>query len=150
MSGFRYRQSTPPSCPLKPRGVYLITGGLGGIGLTLAHWFAANTSARLALTARTPLAPREQWDKWLAEHGPDDQTATIIRSIRDIEASGGDVLTIAADVADINQMKCAIDLVRERWGGIDGVVHAAGVPGTGRIAFLKQPDDVRSVSCTEG
>ena len=46
----------PAELPLKPRGVYLITGGLGGIGLTLAHWFAANTSARLALTARTPLA----------------------------------------------------------------------------------------------
>ena len=42
-------------------------------------------------------------------------------------------------------MKRAIDLARERWGGIDGVVHAAGVPGTGRIAFLKQPDDIRSV-----
>ena len=42
-------------------------------------------------------------------------------------------------------MKRAIDLARERWGGIDGVVHAAGVPGTGRIAFLKQPDDVQSV-----
>ena len=135
----------PTELPVKPRGVYLITGGLGGIGLTLAHWFAANTSARLALTARTPFAPREQWDKWLAEHGPDDQTVTIIRSIRDIEASGGDVLTIAADVADFNQMKRAIELARERWGGIDGVVHAAGVPGTGRIAFLKQPDDVRSV-----
>ena len=43
----------PAQLPLKPRGVYLITGGLGGIGLTLAHWFAANTSARLVLTART-------------------------------------------------------------------------------------------------
>ena len=77
------RLSLPPvnsaELPLKPRGVYLITGGLGGIGLTLAHWFAANTSARLMLTARSPLPPREDWDKWLAEHAADDQTATIIQ-----------------------------------------------------------------------
>ena len=143
------RLSLPPvdaaHLPLKSRGVYLITGGLGGIGLTLAHWFAANASARLMLTARTPLPPREEWDEWLAQHQPDDHTATIIRNIRDIEERGGEVLTAAADAADLNQMKRAIDLVRERWGGIDGVVHAAGVPGTGRIAFLKQPDDVRSV-----
>ena len=143
------RLSLPPvdsaQLPLKPRGVYLITGGLGGIGLTLAHWFAANTSARLVLTARTPLPPREEWDKWLTEHGSGDQTATIIRNIREIEESGGEVLTAAADAADLNQMKCVIDLARERFGGIDGVVHAAGVPGTGRIAFLKQPDDIQSV-----
>ena len=42
-------------------------------------------------------------------------------------------------------MKCVIELIRERWGRIDGVVHAAGVPGSGRIAFLKQPDDIQSV-----
>ena len=92
-----------------------------------------------------PLPPREEWDKWLAEHGSDDQTATIIRSIREIEESGGEVLTAAADAADLNQMKRVIDLARERLGGIDGVVHAAGVPGSGRIAFLKQPDDIQSV-----
>lgn len=131
--------------PLKPRGVYLITGGLGGIGLTLAHWLAANTSARLVLTARTPLPPREQWDKWLAEHGADDRTAIIIRNITEIERNGGEVLAAAADAANLNEMKCVIELVRKHFGGIDGVVHAAGVPGGGRIAFLKQPDDIQSV-----
>jgi phthiocerol/phenolphthiocerol synthesis type-I polyketide synthase E len=42
-------------------------------------------------------------------------------------------------------MKGVIELIRERWGRIDGVVHAAGVPGSGRIAFLKQSDDIQSV-----
>ena len=96
---------------------------------TVAHWFAANASARLVLTARTPLPPREEWARWLAEHGSDGQTARIIRNIREIEESGGEVLTAAADAADLNQMKCAIDLAREHFGVIDGVVHAAGVPG---------------------
>ena len=60
LSDFRCRRPILPKLPLKPRGVYLITGGLGGIGLTLARWLAANTSARLMLTARTPLPPREE------------------------------------------------------------------------------------------
>jgi NAD(P)-dependent dehydrogenase (short-subunit alcohol dehydrogenase family) len=143
------RLSLPPvdsaQLPLKPRGVYLITGGLGGIGLTLAHWFAVNASARLMLTARSPLPPREEWDEWLLEHRPNDQTATIIRTIREIEEKGGEVLTAAVNAADLNQMKGVIELIRERWGRIDGVVHAAGVPGSGRIAFLKQSDDIQSV-----
>ena len=143
------RLSLPPvdssQLPLKRRGVYLITGGLGGIGLTVARWLVANASARLVLTARTPLPPREEWDRWLTEHGSDGQIATIIRNIRELEESGGEVLAVAADAANLNQMKCAIDLARERFGVIDGVVHAAGVPGAGKIAFLKQTDDIQSV-----
>ena len=52
--------------PLKVRGVYLITGGTGGIGVTLAEWLAARVSARLVLTARRELPPREQW--WSSSH----------------------------------------------------------------------------------
>ena len=75
----------------------------------------------------------------------------MIRPPRSSETSeksrraGARSLSSAADAADLNQMKCAIDLARERFGAIDGVVHAAGVPGTGKIAFLKQPDDIQSV-----
>ena len=75
LSGSRCPRSIRADLPLKPRGVYLITGGLGGIGLTLAHWFAANTSARLMLTARTPLPPRE--------NGPNGWPNTESRSDRD-------------------------------------------------------------------
>ena len=131
--------------PLKPRGVYLITGGLGGIGLTLARWFAANASARLVLTARTPLPPREEWDKWLTEHGSGDQTPRSLETSEKSRRAEARYFSAAADAADLNQMKCVIDLACERLVRIDGVVHAAGVPGSGRIAFLKQPDDIQSV-----
>jgi acyl transferase domain-containing protein len=58
----------PEALPLKLRGVYLITGGTGGIGLTLARWLAERVQARLLLTARTPLIAQEGWDDWLASH----------------------------------------------------------------------------------
>jgi phthiocerol/phenolphthiocerol synthesis type-I polyketide synthase E len=132
--------------PLKRGGVYLITGGLGGIGLTIARLFAASTSVRIVLTARTALPPRVEWDGWLAAHSPDDQTATIIRNIRQIEQMGSEVLTIAADVANFEQMERAIESVQTRWGRrVDGVVHAAGVPGAGQLSFLKGPGQVEAV-----
>jgi phthiocerol/phenolphthiocerol synthesis type-I polyketide synthase E len=135
----------PATLPLKPGGIYLITGGLGGIGLTLARWFAANTRSRLILTARTAMPSRDQWDDWLAEHPPEDRVSMMIQKIREIERHGSEVLTAAADAADLTAMEAALDLARTRWGDIDGVIHAAGIPGTGRMAFLKRTDDVNSV-----
>jgi NAD(P)-dependent dehydrogenase (short-subunit alcohol dehydrogenase family) len=143
------RIALPPAdettLPLKSRGVYLITGGTGGIGLTLARWLAARFAARLVLTSRKALPPRQAWDAWLSEHGSTDRTASAIRAILDIEQLGGEVTVAAADAADPDAMQRVIEEVRERWGALDGVIHAAGISGSGAIALGKQPDDVRAV-----
>ena len=131
--------------PLKPGGSYLITGGLGGIGLELAAWLAKTASARLLLTSRRSLPPRETWKALLAGHAADEHTAAIIKAVCDIEAMGGTVMTAAADAADHAAMAAAIGTSRERWGNLDGVIHAAGVPGAGRIAALQDNEEIRSV-----
>jgi NAD(P)-dependent dehydrogenase (short-subunit alcohol dehydrogenase family)/acyl carrier protein len=131
--------------PLKSRGVYLITGGLGGIGLTLAAWLAKQCSARLLLTARTALPPRADWDRVLEHQAPDSAIGRILSGIRDIESAGGEVIAASADAADGEQMERAIALARSRWGEIDGVIHAAGIAGTGRLAILKSPADLDAV-----
>ena len=64
---------------MKQGGAYLITGGLGGIGLALAAWLAKAASARLLLTGRRSLPPRQTWDALLAEPAVDERTAAIIR-----------------------------------------------------------------------
>jgi acyl transferase domain-containing protein len=134
----------PGALPLKQHGVYLITGGLGGIGLTLARWLATRVSARLILTARTELPPRDEWDRWLAE-APQSRIGQAIGHLREIDACGAEIITAAADAANFGQMKEAIDRTRVRWGEINGVIHAAGIAGNGRLAFLKSPDDVKAV-----
>jgi acyl transferase domain-containing protein/acyl carrier protein len=131
--------------PLKARGVYLITGGLGGIGLSLAKWLATKTSARLLLTGRSAMPGPSEWDAWLDTHPATDRTSVSILAIREIEQAGGEVLVAAADAADVVAMKNAIESARARWGSIDGVVHAAGIAGNGRIAFLKNAEDVAAV-----
>ena len=146
----RFQPVTPaPSevarLPLKHRAVYLITGGLGGIGLALAAWLAAKVSARLLLTARRAVPARETWDAILAGEDADAQSVALIRSIREIEAAGGEVMTAAADAADHAAMSAAITAARIRWGALDGVIHAAGVPGNGRIAVRQEDQEVRDV-----
>jgi NAD(P)-dependent dehydrogenase (short-subunit alcohol dehydrogenase family) len=130
--------------PVKQQGVYLITGALGGIGLSLARWLATEFKARLLLTARSGLPPTAQWDAWLESHPAQERNAAAITAIRAIEAADGEVLVVAADASDEAAMAAAITAAHQRWGAIDGVIHAAGIAGSGKLAALKTPEDTRA------
>ncbi len=128
---------------LRRRGVYLITGGLGDIGLLVARHLAASVGARLVLTGRTQLPDRADWDDYLAVNGRDRVSARI-RTVRELEGLGSEVLPICADVADERAMRMAVDAAAERFGRIDGVFHAAGVAGAGVVA-MKSREQAESV-----
>ncbi|MES1243978.1 MAG: amino acid adenylation domain-containing protein, partial [Acidobacteriota bacterium] len=93
----------PPA--LRERGTYLITGGSGGVGLEIARFLARTVQARLVLVSRSPVDPDR---------------------IADLEA-----LAVTADVTRRDEMESALAAARERFGPIHGVIHAAGVPGSG-------------------
>jgi len=118
---------------LRERGVYLITGGLGGIGLALAEHLAHTVQARLVLVGRSTLPERSQWEQWLAEHGEEDRTSARIRKLLAIEQTGAELLVVSADVADQERMRSVIAQALERFGALHGVIHAAGVAGGGLI-----------------
>ena len=111
---------------LRERGVYLLTGGLGGIGLTLAGYLARAVQARLVLVARSALPPRDTWDDVLAAAGAPADVARRIRAVRELEAAGAEVLTLQADVTDRKQMEGCLGAARARFGTLHGVIHAAG------------------------
>ncbi|HVB38871.1 MAG TPA: beta-ketoacyl synthase N-terminal-like domain-containing protein, partial [Vicinamibacterales bacterium] len=117
--------------PIRDGGVYLITGGLGGLGLVLASHLAETVHAKLVLVQRSALPSEEAWDDWLASHDESDRTSRRIRRVRELVAKGGDVLVVSADAADEGQMRAAIDRATGRFGPINGVLHAAGVAGDG-------------------
>ncbi|WP_019832322.1 type I polyketide synthase [Sphingomonas sp. PR090111-T3T-6A] len=120
---------------LRPRGVYLITGGMGGPGLALARHLAETQRARLALIGRTAVPPRESWEAELARLSADDPPGRRLRDLLAIEEAGGEVLAIAADMADVGAMRRAIRQVRACFGAIDGVFHAAGLVDDDPVSF---------------
>ena len=134
----------PPK--LRKGGVYLITGGLGGIGATLAKYLVQRVQARLVLVGRSVLPEREQWAEWLAVHGEQDAMSSKIRRMQALEAAGAEVLVVSADVANEEQMRIALVQARERFGGIDGVIHAAGGAGEGMIQLKKPAEAARVLS----
>lgn len=137
---------TPAGMPhrLRPGGVYLVTGGLGGLGLEIAHYLARVAGARLVLLGRSAFPAREEWSRWLDGNGDRESIAAKIRKIHQIEEDGGEVLILRADVTDRLRMREAVARAREHFGGLHGVVHAAGLPSSGTLQ-LTTPEMARAV-----
>ncbi|RQP21721.1 non-ribosomal peptide synthetase/type I polyketide synthase [Piscinibacter terrae] len=120
---------------LREQGVYLVTGGLGGVGLSLAEHLLRRFRARVVLVGRTPLPSRERWEPLSAHDGA---TSERIEKLLALEALGGELAVECADVTDIGQMRAVIERTHERFGALHGVIHAAGVAG-GELIQQKTP-----------
>ena len=118
---------------LRDRGTYLITGGLGGIGLTLAEQLAQSVKARLILVGRSDFPARETWTSWLENHEEEDPASLKIRKLISLEKTGAEVLVLTADVSNDAELRRAIAIANQRFGEIHGVLHCAGIPGGGMI-----------------
>lgn len=102
---------------------YLITGGLGDIGLRLATVLAANGARRLVLMGRTGLPPRDAW----ATAEADTAVGQRIAAVRALEAEGVSIHLAAVDVNDESALRTFLDRYKaEAWPPIRGVVHAVG------------------------
>lgn len=129
---------------LRERGVYLITGGLGGIGLRLAQHLAASRKASLVLTSRSEFPAKSLWQDWIDRTSEDNPTGARIRALQAIEALGGSVLVLQADVTDCKQMETVVVATRREFGTINGVFHAAGT-ARGNLIQWKTKEECASV-----
>ncbi|AFZ60775.1 SDR family NAD(P)-dependent oxidoreductase [Anabaena cylindrica FACHB-243] len=129
---------------LRPGGVYLITGGLGGLGLVLAEYLAKTVQGKLILTGRSAFPQRDEWEQWLANHDQQNPITATIRKIQELETFGAEILVVNADVASLAQMKKAIACGQLQFGTINGVIHAAGVPGGG-VMQIKSIEEAHKI-----
>jgi NAD(P)-dependent dehydrogenase (short-subunit alcohol dehydrogenase family)/acyl carrier protein len=103
-------------------GCHIITGGLGGVGLHIAHWMATQGARRLVLMSRRTIPPRAEWDR-IAPHEAMFETVT---RIREIEQLGAVVKAVAIDLADeAGLLQAMKSLTAENWLPVYGVIHAA-------------------------
>ena len=126
---FEARDKTQLPVRLRDGGVYLITGGLGQVGLTLATQLVRSARAKLILTGRTAFPAPAHWQQWLDTHGEQDRVSLKIRKLQSLEAEGAEILVVQADVSDFARMQAAIAQAEERFGSLNGVIHAAGIVG---------------------
>jgi thioester reductase-like protein len=129
----RMASHAKPSC--SAGGTYLITGGLGSLGLQLAGWLAGLGARHLVLTGRSAFPSREWWEK-LASEG-DARASSLLA----LEKSGVEVRVASADVSDIDSMREVI--AAPGMPPLKGVVHAAGVVSP-RNALEMTPADIEA------
>jgi non-ribosomal peptide synthase protein (TIGR01720 family) len=125
--------ASDPSTRLRRGGVYLITGGFGGLGLALARRLAETLAARLVLVGRRELPPRERWPEL-----DDPELRRRADAVAGLEEAGAEVLTATADLSDADATAAMLRAARERFGTLHGTFHAAGVPGGGVLQLLDQ------------
>jgi NAD(P)-dependent dehydrogenase (short-subunit alcohol dehydrogenase family)/acyl carrier protein len=129
---------------LRPGGVYLITGGLSGIGLVIAAYLARAVQAKLVLIGRAGLPPRDQWPAYVSKQDAQDPIRSKIETIRELERLGAQVLTASADVTQHGQITELKHRIADHFGNVHGIVHSAGIAGGGIIP-LKTKDTAARV-----
>jgi acyl transferase domain-containing protein/thioesterase domain-containing protein/NAD(P)-dependent dehydrogenase (short-subunit alcohol dehydrogenase family)/acyl carrier protein len=135
-----------PDQPLTmPQGAHvLITGGFGGIGLTVAEDLIRQFGAKITLIARRNLPERGTWAKYLGSHDPNSPIARRILALQRLEALGGEIMVAPADVCNMEDMRAAVDAGVKRFGPVRAVIHAAGVVDDGPL-MIKTPAQVEEV-----
>ena len=133
---------------LRQKGIYLITGGLGGIGLELAQYLTITINAKLILTGNSAFPSRNDWNQWLQSHANNDSISTKIKKLIELERMGGEFLVFCADAANLLQMQAVINEAERKFGEINGIIHAAGIaygalidhitPGIAEDVFLSK------------
>lgn len=118
----------PKNIEIKDDGVYIITGGTGGMGIEVSKHLASFKNVNIALINRSELPPQEEWDKELCN--------SVVR-IKELESLGAKIEYFSADISNLEQVKKIVDNLREKYGKINGIIHAAGVAGEGFL-FKKE------------
>jgi acyl transferase domain-containing protein/acyl carrier protein len=115
------RVGQPSAAPLELRddATYLVTGGLGSIGLEIAGYLAAQGAKHLVLTSR---------------RAPSDATQQRIDALR--EQYGCEFRVVAADVAEAHDVARLLATVQAELPPLAGIVHAAGEIGTTPLSSL--------------
>lgn len=128
---------------LKAYGVYVITGGLGGIGIEIARRIASRKKVNIALINRSGFPGRGEWEGIL-KAGEDKALCMKISHLKEMESAGSQVLLLKLDISKPEEVGAVFDELRERFGRINGVVHAAGIAGSG-ILLNKDIHTLRQV-----
>lgn len=137
LSTIRPDETADVTSVLRDGGVYVISGGLGGLGLELGRELARLVRARVVLVGRSGLPPRHEWES-LAAGSPDPELTRRLRGALAIEEAGGQVLVCAGDVTDEARMREIRAEVLRVHRKVDGVFHLAGIAGGGLIELRAQ------------
>jgi acyl carrier protein len=99
-------------------GSYLVTGGLGGLGIQLAQWLVEKGARHLVLVGRSGASEAAK------------------AAIAQLEAKGAKIAIFQADISDLSQTNAALDKIQATLPPLKGIIHAAGILDDGILTQL--------------
>ncbi|MEH2068923.1 MAG: SDR family NAD(P)-dependent oxidoreductase [Nostoc sp.] len=118
--------SNKPQSPVnfKQGGTYLITGGLGGIGIEIARYLLKHYQAKLLLVGRTSLPNKSTWNAHIEKK---DALAQCLKVYQELEQLGGEIIYEAVDICNFKKLQIIVEKAISQWGkNLDGIIHLAG------------------------
>ena len=110
--------ATSPSVSFREDSSYLITGGLGDLGLLMAHWMVDRGARHLVLVGRNAVKP------------------AVRSQLEQLELTGARVVVAQADVSDYSQAAQLLASLEQSSPPLRGIIHAAGVLDDGVLKQL--------------
>lgn len=114
---------------LSAQGVYVITGGLGGMGLAFTNYLCqVNKGIKVVLLNRS----YSMSDFYLSK---EDTTVSVKQygQVQHLLSEGYQIAIEKVDISNYNDLEKVIQKLHQQYGRINGVIHAAGVKGEGFI-----------------
>ena len=115
----RAANETQPA--LRPDALYLVTGGLGGLGLQAAEWLVGRGARRLALVSRK---------------APDSAAQARLDALAE---SGAHLQVENLDISDPHAVRALLERLAAQGAPLGGILHAAGVLDDGPVARMDWP-----------
>ncbi len=125
------RDEALATLPVRDGGVYLITGGLGGVGLALADWMARQARVNLVLLTRSALP--------MGAHASPEERRRLA-AVAHLESLGATVRVVVVDVTDAARVADVINAIEREHESITGVIHAAGMLADGLVAMKSRAE----------
>jgi acyl transferase domain-containing protein/acyl carrier protein len=113
-----FEHDSQPSKSIRSDALYLITGGLGGLGLTVAKWIVDQGARHLVLMSRT---------------GASETTKNAVELLRN---AGAEITIFKTDVSVAEELAAALNTIEQMDAPLTGVIHAAGVLDDGLMLRL--------------
>ena len=128
---------------IKDNGVYLFTGGFGGMAFKSAEYFGKLKNCKLILLVRSDFPKRENYYEYIENNN--DEISIKIKKIIEIEESGSSVEVINVDLTDDSKIRLVINMIEKKYGSINGIFHTAGIIDYGGVIQLRDVESIEKV-----
>ena len=112
--------------PIKQNGVYLISGGTGGLGYIFSEYLAKNYQCNLVLFGRSELNPEKQ------------------EKLNKLKTYNSKITYLQADVTNFSEVQKLVTAAKEQFSQINGIIHSAGLSKDSFI-LKKSKEDMQQV-----